>query len=163
MTDRGLAMTDRRPAMTDRKHRRIANARRLVVGALMLLFLAGPTPGAVGSCGAEEGFADLLSYCREKEELICWRRELRGEFGGDPQGVVDCRRQARRECEERFWPPDCRPTERQANACINALSSADTVETAESEIAECEREALCTVDPEDTAANESAAGGGVGE
>ncbi len=118
-------------------------ARRALAAAALLLLLGGPTPGAVGSCDDDvDGFADLTEYCKEREELICVRRALRKELSTEQRD--DCRREAMDACDRRFWAPDCRPTNRQAQACLNALRSTETVQTPEDELKECNTEALCT-------------------
>ena len=63
-------------------------------GVALMLLLGGPTPGAVGSCGGDDlaGFADIQSYCSEREQLICVRRELRKEI--DARRARRCRREA---------------------------------------------------------------------
>jgi len=123
--------------------------RRLVVVLPLAVLLLGPTPGAIGSCNqdAEDNPVlnttnQLIEYCQQKEQLICYRRELRGELDKDES--TECRHQAIRLCETRFWSPDCRPTKRRAEACLRALSSKDTLDTEESEIEECRTSELCT-------------------
>ncbi|MBN1654995.1 MAG: hypothetical protein JXA30_14595 [Deltaproteobacteria bacterium] len=123
---------------------------RLLIYLPLALLLAGPTPGAVGSCNQEGKDNPLLdldgglqSYCQEKEQLICWRRGLRDEL--DSGEVIECRREAIRLCEARYWSSDCRPTKRQADACLRALSAKETLQTEESELSECSQKALCTV------------------
>ena len=127
-------------------------ARRALVCALLFGLLTGPTSGAVGSCGSDEldREADLESYCAMREELVCVRRQLRREITIGEQD--DCRRQARVDCQNRAWAPSCQPTERQTRACINALSSLDTLDTPEDELEECQREALCTAESDFDAA-----------
>ncbi len=120
-------------------------ALRLLLAALSLsLLLTAPAPGAVGSCSGEnlEREADLVSYCKEREELTCVRRAARQELS-----VVErdeCRRTEIARCDHRFWAPGCRPTQREANACLNALRSLDTLGIPEDELHECDRSALCT-------------------
>jgi hypothetical protein len=120
------------------------SAPRLAGWLLIALLIAAPTPGAVGSCGSDElsGPAELVAYCTEREELICVRRHERREIS-----VVErdeCRREEIARCSNRYWAPGCAPTKREANACLNALRSLDTLDTPESEIEECQSEALCT-------------------
>ena len=111
----------------------------------LVLLLAAPGPGAVGSCSGGTNLdrvADLESYCKEREQLVCVRRGLRKELS---QGQTnDCRRTAIAQCELRSWSPGCQPTQRQARACLNALRSTDTLHTSEDRIAECKAKALCT-------------------
>ncbi|MDH5671684.1 MAG: hypothetical protein OEZ06_06015 [Myxococcales bacterium] len=132
--------------------------RRAALGLGLLAFLGGPTPGAVGSCDEDlDGFVDLREYCKEREELVCVRRWLRKELTDEARD--DCRREALSLCERRVWRPDCRPTERQARACLNALRAKGTVKTPEDELETCNREALCTV-RESQDSNDSDAGSG---
>ena len=123
--------------------RRLLPARVAMMLGLALL-LAAPTPGAVGSCGPDDlsGPADLVSYCTEREELICVRRAERGEF--TPFERDECRRAEIARCERRSWAPGCSPTARQARACLNALRARSTLDTPEAELEECQRQALCT-------------------
>jgi hypothetical protein len=119
-------------------------ARRVFGWSFIALLISAPTPGAVGSCGSDElaGSANLVAYCTEREELICVRRHERREIS-----LIDrdkCRRTEIARCQRRFWAPGCAPTKREANACLNALRSLDTLSTKESEIEECQSEALCT-------------------
>jgi hypothetical protein len=110
--------------------------------------LAGPTPGAVGSCGGDEldRPADFESYCLERGQLVCVRRGLRREIPLVEEHA--CRREAIAFCESvSDWSPRCRPTERVTSACLTALRSLDTLETPESEIEECRSEALCSAAP----------------
>jgi hypothetical protein len=109
----------------------------------LLFFVCGPAPGAVGSCEEEPRLAELRPYCEEREQLVCWRRYLRGEMEGGESEVNACRLAAISLCRDRYWPPDCRPTERRTRACLDALRSYDTLYTPESEIPECSAETLC--------------------
>jgi hypothetical protein len=122
-------------------------SRRVAACTLLFTLLCGPTPGAVGSCGSDElaREADLESYCAQREQLVCVRQSLRREIT-----IVErdeCRRQAIMDCHNRSWAPRCQPTERQTQACLNALSSTDTLNTPEDELEECQTKALCTAEP----------------
>jgi hypothetical protein len=127
-------------------------ARRALAGALLFVVLAGPTPGAVGSCGGDEldREADLDSYCAEREQLVCVRQALRREITSGQRD--DCRRAAIAACRNRSWAPRCQPTERQTQACLNALRSLDTLNTPDDELEECQTDALCTAERRDDAA-----------
>lgn len=123
----------------------MSSSLRAIPGWLIVaLLISAPTPGAVGSCGSDElsGQAELVSYCTEREELICVRRYERRELSVGERD--DCRREQIARCSNRFWAPGCAPTKREANACLNALRSLDTLHTAEDELDECQSEALCT-------------------
>lgn len=116
---------------------------RLCAALGLLLLLGGPTPGAVGSCGDDlSGFADPDEFCRAREDLTCIRRSLRGDL--TEEGRDTCRRQVEALCAQRTFAPDCRPTRRQAEACLNALRARSTVDIKESELDECNTRALCT-------------------
>lgn len=114
-------------------------------GLMLLLGLAAPTPGAVGSCGGDRSLDELANldrYCKEREQLVCVRRGLRKEIS--LAKTNDCRRTAIKQCELRSWSPGCAPTQRQTRACLNALRSIDTLQTPEDQISECNARALCT-------------------
>lgn len=118
---------------------------RVAFGVLLLLALAAPTPGAVGSCGGEQGlddFANLDSYCKQRDQLVCVRRQLRKELS--LKETNDCRLSAIERCQLRSWSPGCHPTNRQTQACLNALRSIDTLDTKEDHLEECNSKALCT-------------------
>lgn len=133
----------------------------VLLGAIALL-IAAPTPGAVGSCGGDEltGEADVVAYCQEREQLMCERRRRRGELTDD--GAQVCRREVIDLCAHRFWPSECRPTERVARACLNALKALDTLHTKESEIVECKASSLCAArsEPRSLGAGEGGSGAG---
>lgn len=118
-------------------------ATRLLGWTLLAAVLGGPTPGAVGSCGGDDlaDTADLASYCVDREDLVCVRRGARGELS--IQGIDECRHTAREVCARRWWSPECRPSEREARACLNALRSSDTLATPEDQIDECQVSTLC--------------------
>lgn len=124
--------------------------RRGAIGALLFVLLAGPTPGAVGSCGDDELSrpAEFQSYCLEREQLICVRRGMRREISTAAEH--ECRWDAIAFCDAvDDWNPRCRPTERVTRACLNALRSLDTLDTPEDELEECGSQALCTVSQRD--------------
>jgi len=138
---------------------------RVVVTLILAMLLVGPTPGAVGSCNQNEDDNpvldmgdEMIDYCQEKEELTCFRQGERGELDKEKGEVDACRKAVRRICETRTWQPDCRPTKRQAEACINALRSMDTLDTEESKIKECSEDALCNVEYEKPESSDSDAG-----
>ena len=116
---------------------------RSIAAAFFLLFICGPAPGAVGSCEEVRRLAEPVSYCQQREQLVCWRRYLRGELEGGEREANECRRAAIAQCQYRYWAPDCQPTERQTRTCLNALRSYDTLNTPESEIEQCSVETLC--------------------
>jgi hypothetical protein len=133
---------------------------RVLFAVLVLLILGGPTPGAVGSCDAEDSDADLYAFCRSREELTCWRRGLRREL--TENAVNQCRVDAVAKCQQSSWAPGCKPTQRQADACINALRAMDTLQTKESKIAECKQKSICTA-TEIKKPSAAAADGGVSQ
>jgi hypothetical protein len=122
----------------------------LILSALIAALIVAPAPGAVGSCSGDDldEPADLVSYCTERETLVCVRELMRGERDG--YSTNQCRVDGAQRCSRRFWGPSCRPTKREANACLNALRAVDTLETQEKNIAECDRDALCTARPTTT-------------
>jgi hypothetical protein len=127
----------------------------LLVGYCLL---TATTPGAIGSCGADDlaKSADFAPYCQEREELVCTRRFLRKEITAETRD--SCRWDAVDACERRAFPPDCRPTRRETEACLRALSSFDTLDTPDDQLKECAQKELCTATPSETA--DAAASGG---
>ncbi|MET0390290.1 MAG: hypothetical protein ABW321_30240 [Polyangiales bacterium] len=129
----------------------MTKARLLMLGVGWCL-LSATTPGAVGSCGGGDDLskpADFEQYCVTREELICTRRYLREEITGEARDI--CRWDAVDACDRRAFPSDCRPSRRETEACLRALSSFDTLETPESSIDECRTDALCTATPSEQA------------
>jgi len=126
---------------------------RALAAGLWVLLLAGPSPGAVGSCSGGDGLDDpapLRDYCREREELVCVRGQMRREYTVDAQD--DCRRDAIERCDTRFWYDSCRPTVRDTEACLIALRLVETLDSTVDEIDECNTPALACAE---TAAAES--------
>jgi hypothetical protein len=116
----------------------------VVLGSLLL---AAPTPGSVGACGSDERDfpADFMDYCQKREQLGCVRRFLRKEITGPTRDT--CRLDAVDACGRSAFPADCQPTRRETDACLNALSSFDTLDTKEADLAECKQNALCHATP----------------
>jgi hypothetical protein len=114
--------------------------------------IVAPTPGSVGSCGTDvlDEPTDFMSYCQKREELICTRRYLRKEITAETRDA--CRWDGVDACARRAFPPDCKPTRRQSEACLNALASFDTLNTPEADLPECKQKALCTATPSEQAA-----------
>jgi hypothetical protein len=119
------------------------STRTLLFMLLAWLILCAPTPGSVGSCGTDEldNSADFSSYCQQREQLVCVRRFLRKEITEASQ--EECRWNAIDTCARSAFPSDCRPTRRQTDACLNALSSFDTLKTNDQDIPECKLQQLC--------------------
>lgn len=119
--------------------------KRVIVVAGLALLLVGPTPGSTGACGNDPlaGPADVVAYCMEKEELGCERQRRRGDI--DAEEAHECRRAVRLLCARRFWPEDCRPTRRVAQACLNALHAVETLHTDEDDIEECQATRFCSI------------------
>ncbi len=117
--------------------------RRLALVAVMWFGIVGPTPGAVGDCNGSklDQPADVGGYCRQREELTCVRRFLRGEISASARDA--CRWDAIDTCAARSFAASCRPKAWQTRACLNALASFDTLQTKESDLSECNTRALC--------------------
>jgi len=120
---------------------------RLLAIVVTGLLVSAATPGSVGSCGADslDVPAEFLDYCQQREQLECTRRFLRKEITASSRD--ECRWAAIDACNASAFPSDCRPTRRETQACINALSSFDTLNTKEQDIGECKQDALCHATP----------------
>lgn len=141
--------------------RALATLRAMGMG-LWVLLIAAPTPGAVGSCSSKDDLdqpASLREYCREREELLCVRGQMRLEYTVAAQDA--CRRDATDRCATRFWYDSCQPTVRETEACLNALRLIDTLDTTVDEIDECNTEALSCADTSATEPADYTADAGV--
>jgi hypothetical protein len=121
------------------------SARRLLGLFVLWLAISAPTPGSVGSCSGDrlDRPADLSQYCQQREQLICVRRFLRKEITAAARDA--CRWSGIDLCAQRSFAKDCQPTQRQADACLNALASFDTLHTPDDQVADCNTKALCNV------------------
>lgn len=122
-------------------------SRRVLLGIVLVLFLGGPTPGAVGDCGDDEGaFVTAPDWCFEKGDLLCDRRWA---MSTEPEAVRDaalrmCKESLNTSCPGATWDSGCTPPTRMlANACLNALADSSRLSQPESEIAECDVTLLC--------------------
>lgn len=114
---------------------------RGLAGVVLLLVLGGPAPGSVGACGEDSELVEPVGYCKRREQIICARQLARGEV--DRIGYETCVLEAQAVCERRIFAPECRPTQRQADACLRALRSTETLQTPADQVEECSTEALC--------------------
>ena len=121
-------------------------SRRVLLGIVLVLFLGGPTPGAVGDCSEDEGASVAApDWCFEKGGLVCERRAAMTPPGPDNDAAKEeCYRSLDVSCPGSTWPLDCVPPTRMlANACIAALSNTDRLSEPESAIVECQVATLC--------------------
>jgi hypothetical protein len=137
--------------------------RRAFVGALLLLALGGPSPGAVGSCGGEISTADPVQFCANRRVAECSRALARGDaLPPAPTPCVDdpatayneseppvcnwvfCVQQVPNRCSMASWagcnPP---PTQAIADDCLAALTSVERLPQPTAEIAECNLDVIC--------------------
>jgi hypothetical protein len=115
--------------------------------AFIACLASAATPGSVGSCGSDDldESADFQSYCEQRAQLECTRRFLRKEITATTRD--DCRWKGIDVCSVSSFPPDCRPTRRLTEGCLNALASFDSLQTKEEDLAECKKDLLCTASP----------------
>lgn len=102
----------------------------------LLVLCIGPAPGEVGGCGDSEIPADARDFCQQRDAWECRRAEARGEIT-DVQACVD---EIPAACSAFNWPFMCRPfpTNREAQACIDALALQSNVNTPLNEIGACQ-------------------------
>ncbi|MEM9067782.1 MAG: hypothetical protein AAGE52_04725 [Myxococcota bacterium] len=105
----------------------------ILIGLLALC--VGPAPGEVGGCNSDTTVADAEDFCRQQSAWICRRQEFRGEIA-DVQGCVD---EIPAACAGSNWPFTCQPfpTNREAQACIDALALESNVETPVEDLSAC--------------------------
>ncbi len=131
--------------MSDRRAKILLRA--LVVGVLALA-LGGPTPGRIGGCNSETGFADPGEFCVVFEASICARNNA---VTPDEAAAAMCRGGIPTRCAGFNWAPGCAPTDSTANACLDALVDTSRLATSPDALGECM--ALCGgsgggIDPE---------------
>ncbi len=109
--------------------------KRIALMALLAL-AAGPAPGEVGGCGSDAVVADAEDFCRQRDAWECRRREYRGEID-DVQSCVDA---VEPSCEGFNWPFTCQPfpTNREVQACLDALALVSNATRELGEIPQCQ-------------------------
>ena len=112
---------------------------RVLLGVGLLVLLGGPGPGSVGSCSeTESSFASAPQHCVNKGDAICARVRARCVRDGMPDcdaNFIACRTPLPMSCRMFSWNPACSPpTQDQADACIDALLRADTLDVPDGEI-----------------------------
>jgi hypothetical protein len=107
---------------------------RLLVGAIGLLALGGPSPGHVGSCDGSAELAAPGAFCEQYRTWFCVR-ELQGERINEAE-YTNCANGIPTFCAA-FSFGMCRPTQRRADSCIAAMRDPGRVSTPSSMIPEC--------------------------
>lgn len=112
----------------------------LSVGVLLATFIAGPTPGSVGSCNADVTYANAPQFCADRYYWTYQRAYARGEATVEETqtlvaGIPDL-------CTSAVFV-DCNPTQLVADACINALKDSTRLAEATDSIGECMNASLC--------------------
>ena len=106
----------RRAAMM---RRATAHARAFAKLALLLLFVAAPTAGDIGSCGQEIQQLDAEKFFGQKQFVDC---TMCRECGFDSQFCLDS-------CVnvllQSTFPEDCFPLVHDGEVCLNALDASD--------------------------------------
>jgi len=99
--------------------RATAHGRALAKLALLLLFVAAPTAGDIGSCGQELQQLDAEKFFGQKQFIDC---TMCRECGFDSQFFLDS-------CVnvllQSTFPDDCFPLVHDGEVCLNALRAAD--------------------------------------
>jgi hypothetical protein len=107
---------------------------RVIVAAIGLLALGGPSPGHVGSCDGSAELASPGDFCTRYRTWFC-ARELQGgrinaaEYTNCANGIATY-------CAS-FTFGMCVPTQRRADSCISAMSDMGRVGTPSTLIPEC--------------------------
>lgn len=107
----------------------------------LFVFLVGPAPGEVGSCGQADVQLDAPQYCLDIQAYECARIDARGEYPTSLfADLAACRDAAIGTCEDRSWPPACQPypTRTEGQACIDQLARASNVRLPITAIPECD-------------------------
>lgn len=86
---------------------------------LVLLFVAGPTAGDIGSCGQEIAQLDPVKFFSEKQAIDC-RQCQDCDFSS-----AACELACGTVLLESTFPADCFPLVHDGEVCLNALRTAD--------------------------------------
>lgn len=115
---------------------------RIAVGALLVLALGGPSPGHIGSCDGSAELAGAADFCERYRTYYCARELMGGRLpaseyqaciqrtgpnSGDPFTY----------CSRFAFTPGCEPSQRTADACIDALARTD-VSVRSDDIQQCD-------------------------
>jgi hypothetical protein len=93
-------------------------------GAMMFLFLAGPSPGNVGGCWGEVPMeVEAPQHCTDEEFWKCQRDRFAGRI--NDAEFNECTARIEGLCGGATWPAGCMPTEAQSEACIRLLRRMD--------------------------------------
>ena len=94
----------------------------LHLAALLLLFVAAPTVGDIGSCGAQPADLDAKTFFRKKAELDCTRcRDCAIKS-------LTCARACDPTLAPTAFPKGCFPIEHDGEVCLNALEASSCAE-----------------------------------
>jgi hypothetical protein len=135
--------------------RRAFWACRLFLGISLIFFLAGPTPGAVGSCSKDDKVLDAAAipkYCKKIALYLCAREYTRSDKKDADSAKYELCAQNASSINSTMWCPssyECpRATKRPWDACIRALQSTTTLDKKNlAEIPECRLKRLCEASP----------------
>jgi hypothetical protein len=120
-----------RPRASKPSHRRAEDCPReprrlslVKLSLLVLLFVAGPTAGDIGSCGQEVAELDPVKFFSEKQAIDC-RQCQECEWS-----TLACEQACGTVLIESSFPADCFPLVHDGEVCLNALRAADCDEYA---------------------------------
>jgi hypothetical protein len=88
------------------------------LAAVLLLFLAAPTAGDIGSCGESPADLDPVKFFRAKEIIDCG---MCNECG---MGTLACERACDGKPNQSAFPFGCYPLIHDGEVCLNALEAA---------------------------------------
>lgn len=111
-----------------------------LIGSLLAVMIAGPTPGSVGSCSDSITFANAPQFCADKKYWTAQRANARGELTlEETQAEIASISEF---CRAAVFV-DCTPTQLAADACVEALKDMGRLSEASDAIPECMANALC--------------------
>lgn len=97
--------------------------KRLTLAFVLFVALAGPAPGATGSCGDENPPADPVEHCIQEQTWICYRKTDH-ENMGRPDALAQqetCLLAVPNRCASNTWTCTPPPTQRESEHCIREL------------------------------------------
>lgn len=113
----------------------------------ILVFIVGPVPGEVGSCGDDAQFADARAFCIDMERWICARQHFRGELTDAERDMCFFQAESMRCPEGTAWDPvSCNPppTTSRTQTCLDALASQERITDPDRGFPECQFDTLCS-------------------
>lgn len=101
------------------RSRLLSHAQSLALSAVLLAFVAGPTPGDIGGCGQEAQLLDARTFFASKADLDCRRCQECSLYSSYCSTACD-----RSAALPEAFPAGCYPLVHDGEVCLHALHNA---------------------------------------